>query len=114
MFMPWPMCRRRILYPSVRGTVAVENIRFRSAFSTAPDVLVCDCTAPLPLSPLTILSVVCRSASDDRDSMAFPSCGKPSLRRAAATDWLVVIRRKMSANRATNSGSSNLERTGAT
>ena len=38
MFIAWPMCRRRILYPSVRGTVAVEYMRLRSAFSTATDV----------------------------------------------------------------------------
>ena len=47
MFIAWPMCLSRILYPSVRGTVAVENIRLRKAFSTATGVLVGGCTAPL-------------------------------------------------------------------
>ena len=114
MFMAWPMCLRRDLYPSVRGTVAVENIRFRSAVSTAVIFVVRGCTAPPSPSPFTVLSAVCRSASDDTDAMAFSSCWKHSLRRAAETDWLVVIRRKMSANRATNSGSSNLQWAGAT
>ena len=40
--------------------------------------------------------------------MAFSSCSKPSLRKAPATDWLVDIRRKMSANKAINADGGNV------
>ena len=105
-FCECPRCRRRMRYPSVRGTSAVLNIKWRNAARARSGMSLAAASCADPPAQAAVAAAACTRSSVDKPAISFTSASNPSRSKAAPTICSVSIRRSVSPKMATISGSS--------